>query len=240
MPDAASVEPAPDPVYAEPARATYDEPVRMTYAEPPLSAAAAEPALFGSAVDEPRQRSGLSIWFAAAASLVFGIVIGFASGYRAGQGATVASPAAEALAPTSGSASPGQPFSESTVSDPVRLEPKEVVPSPAPATPPPQKTAPAPTPATPRAAPVAPRQITPPPAVEGKPPTGPGSLQILSRPAGAEVIVDGRSVGLTPLSIEMSPGRHDVRLALPGFNPWQTTVDVKPGSTVRVSGSLEQ
>lgn len=245
VPDTAPVEPATDSVYAEPARAAYDEPapttepVRLTYAEPPpLFASTAEPPLFASAVEEPRRRGGLGLWFAAAASLVLGIVIGFASGYRAGQGSPGAPPAAEAPAPTSGSASPGQPFSESTIPDPVRLEPEEVVPSPsprpAPATPPRQQAAPAPRGGVARPA------VTP--AVEDTPrlPAGPGSLQVLSRPAGAEVIVDGRSVGRTPMSVEMSPGRHEVRLALPGFNPWQTTVDVKPGSPTRVSGSLEQ
>jgi hypothetical protein len=248
------VVPAPDPVYVEPARSAFEpsrtsfdnEPVRMTYAEPPLFGSVAEPALFASAVEEPHRRSGLSIWFAAAASLVLGIVIGFASGYRAGQGSSAALPAAEAPAPTSGSAAPGQPFSESSVSDPVRLEPKEVVPSPsprpAPAPPPLQEAAPAPPPAAPRPARVAPRQDVAPPAVveEKAPLTGPASLQVVSRPAGAEVIVDGKSVGRTPLSMEMSPGAHEVRLSLPGFKGWATTVDVKAGSTARVSGSLEQ
>jgi hypothetical protein len=63
---------------------------------------------------------------------------------------------------------------------------------------------------------------------------------VVSRPSGAEVIVDGPPVGRTPLSIEVSSGAHTVRLSLPGFNPWQTTVNVQPGSPMRVSGSLEQ
>ena len=246
-PEPALVAPEPDPVYVEPARPAYDEPapiadresVRMTYAEPPLYGASSEPALFASAVEEPRRRSGLSIWFAAAVSLVFGIVIGFASGYSAGQSSQAAPPAADAATPTSGSASPGQPFSESTVREPVRVDPQEVVPSPAasptPATPPvarpPAAVAPAARPTT----------TVPPAVVEEKPPlTGPASLQVVSRPAGAEVIVDGKSVGRTPLSMEMSPGAHEIRLSLPGFKGWATTVNVKAGSTTRVSGSLEQ
>jgi hypothetical protein len=229
----------------------------LTYAEAPILSSAEEPPpLFSSTVEDPPRRGGLGLWFTAAASLVLGIVIGFASGYRAGQGSP-APPAAEAAAPTSGSASRGQPFSESTVSNPTRLEEKEIVPSPPPV-PAPSSPAPAPasvgrTPSAPARAPdpglaAAPaprggvaRSTTTPPIKE--PPTraaGPGSLQVLSRPVGAEVFVDGRSVGRTPLSIEADPGRHDVRLALPGFNPWQTTVDVKPGSPTRVSGSLEQ
>jgi hypothetical protein len=253
-PETAPLAPAADPVYVEPARPAYDEPpqivddresVRMTYAEPPLFGASPEPALFASAVEEPRRRSGLSIWFAAAASLVVGIVIGFASGYSAGQGSLDASSAADAPAPTSGSASPGQPFSESTVPEPLRVDPQEVVPTPSanpsPA-PPAGQTLPRQTPSGPTRAPEQPRP-TPTPAVEETPPrapTGPGSLQVLSRPAGAEVIIDGKSVGRTPLSMETSPGAHDVRLSLPGFKGWATTVDVKAGGTTRVSGSLEQ
>ena len=253
-PEPALVAPVPHPVYVEPARPLYDEPapiadqesVRMTYAEPPLYGAS-EPALFASAVEEPRRRSGLSIWFAAAVSLVFGIVIGFASGYSAGQGSQAAPPAADAAAPTSGSASPGKPFSEATVPEPVRVDPQEVVPSPAPS----------PTPATPPVAPAGapdkarptiavppaarPTTTVPPAVVEEKPPlTGPASLQVVSRPAGAEVIVDGKSVGRTPLSMEMSPGAHEIRLSLPGFKEWATNVNVKAGTTTRVSGSLEQ
>ena len=206
----------------------------MAYAEPPL---------FASAIEEPRRRSGLGIWFAAAASLVLGIVIGFASGYRAGQGSPGGAATVESPAPTSGAASPGQPFSESSVADPVRVEPDEIVPAPAaprpvePPAPPVGRTLSGP----PRAPGKARPAVTPPAVVEEKPPlTGPASLQVVSRPAGAEVIVDGKSVGRTPLSMEMSPGPHDVRLSLPGFKGWATTVDVKQGVTTRVSGSLEQ
>ena len=231
------------------ADALHEEPARMAYAEPTI---------FASTIEEPRRSSGLGIWLAAAASLVLGIVIGFASGYRAGQGSSEAAATVENPAPTSGSASPGQPFSESSVAEPVRVEPEEIVPAPPGAPAPRVPPAPAPPvgrtlsgpPAAPdRGAPVAPAPrggvarptVTPPPVVEEKPPlTGPASLQVVSRPAGAEVIVDGKSVGRTPLSMEMTPGSHDVRLSLPGFKGWATTVDVKTGVTTRVSGSLEQ
>ena len=190
----------------------------------------AEPTIFASSIDEPRRSGGLGIWLAAAASLVLGILIGFASGYRASDGSPGVPATVESPAPTSGSASQGQTFTESSVPDPVRLQPEEIVPAPPPASP------------APRPARVAPRQAVPPPAqVEERPQlTGPASLQVLSRPVGAEVIVDGKSVGRTPLSMEMNPGAHEVRLSLPGFKGWATNVDVKPGVTTRVSGSLEQ
>jgi hypothetical protein len=225
------------------ADALHEEP-RMAYAEPTI---------FASTIEEPRRSGGLGLWFAAAASLVLGIVIGFASGYRAGQGspgvaATVENPT------MSGSASQGKPFTESSVPDPVRLEPDEIVPAPGapdpgvPAAPAPRGDAARPTGAvTPPAVgrtlsgpPGAPDKARPTTIEERPQLTGPASLQVLSRPVGAEVIVDGKPVGRTPLSMEMSPGAHEVRLSLPGFKGWATNVDVKPGITTRVSGSLEQ
>jgi hypothetical protein len=64
---------------------------------------------------------------------------------------------------------------------------------------------------------------------------------VVSRPAGAQVIVDGRAMGRTPMTMSgLSAGTHSIRLELPGFKRWETTEDVKPGSTTRVAASLEQ
>ena len=66
-------------------------------------------------------------------------------------------------------------------------------------------------------------------------------MQIVSRPAGAQVILDGRNVGRTPLSLaEVPEGPHAVRLDLTGFKQWSTTVEVMPGQRLRVAASLEQ
>jgi hypothetical protein len=55
------------------------------------------------------------------------------------------------------------------------------------------------------------------------------------------VIVDGRVFGRTPLSIpNVSPGAHSIRLELPGFNRWATSIDINPGARTRVAASLEQ
>jgi hypothetical protein len=68
-----------------------------------------------------------------------------------------------------------------------------------------------------------------------------GSLLVDSRPVGAEVSIDGRSVGVTPVSInDLAPGEHRVVLQIPGFNLWATTAQVKAGSRTRVAASLEQ
>ena len=85
----------------------------------------------------------------------------------------------------------------------------------------------APAPARPAAEPAAPVATT-------------GSLFVDSRPRGARVFVDGRSVGQTPLSLpEMSVGSHQVRIEMAGKQPWTSTAMVRAGAMARVSGSLE-
>lgn len=44
-------------------------------------------------------------------------------------------------------------------------------------------------------------------------------LQVKVDPRGAAVQVDGQFVGTTPLTLELSPGRHDIRVELSGFEP---------------------
>ena len=60
----------------------------------------------------------------------------------------------------------------------------------------------------------------------------PGRLTITSTPTGAEVYVDGRSVGTTPLTgFAAEPGVHQVRLAAEDASA-ERTLRVRPGETV--------
>ena len=69
--------------------------------------------------------------------------------------------------------------------------------------------------------------------------TAPGSLVVDSRPAGARVIIDGREVGRTPLTLEgLTPGVHAIRIDLTGYLPITTTARVEPGARARVAVSL--
>ncbi len=68
-----------------------------------------------------------------------------------------------------------------------------------------------------------------------------GSLQIASRPTGAQVFVDDVRVGVTPMSLaDVSAGSHRVRIELPGFRLWVTAVNVETGARARVGASLER
>ena len=246
----------------QPSREAFHEPVApaITFDEPAAAAMTLdERPLFASSAPAPESasRGGMKIWLAAAASLVLGIAIGFASGYRAGEGAADAAALRDqggAPSETAGAAS-GRTFSESPVGDPVRIEEAPIVPAPDPA-----GSAPATAGSTPGAgsAPTAPdrrgtRPTDTPPVGRVPPetrsnaggpaavPAGPGSIQVLSRPSGAQVTLDGRLIGKTPMLIpEVATGSHTIRLELATFNPWTTTVDVKAGDAVRVAASLEQ
>jgi hypothetical protein len=66
-----------------------------------------------------------------------------------------------------------------------------------------------------------------------------GSIVVVSRPPGADVALDGRVVGQTPMSIpNVTEGMHVLGIELPGFSRWATTVRVEAGEPTRVGASL--
>jgi hypothetical protein len=68
-----------------------------------------------------------------------------------------------------------------------------------------------------------------------------GSIYVDSRPRGARVLIDGRPVGTTPLSVpDVRIGAHVIRLELPEHRPWSASTRVAAGETARVTGSLER
>ena len=66
-----------------------------------------------------------------------------------------------------------------------------------------------------------------------------GSLAITSNPAGASVLVDGKSTGITPLTADnLTAGNHTVAVSLNGYMPLQQMVTVIPGQTLPVTIGL--
>jgi tetratricopeptide (TPR) repeat protein len=51
-------------------------------------------------------------------------------------------------------------------------------------------------------------------------------ITVISRPSGAAVSIDGASVGTTPWTGEIPPGRHRVRIDSKGYAPVVTVVDL--------------
>jgi hypothetical protein len=91
----------------------------------------------------------------------------------------------------------------------------EVTPPPTPAV-----TAPAPTPA-----------LVPSPAAPTPEPVREGSLKVLAVP-WAEVTVDGRVAGMTPLRpLSLAPGSHAILLTHPQYRPYTRKVEIRAGET---------
>ena len=65
----------------------------------------------------------------------------------------------------------------------------------------------------------------------------PGTLVVSTNPAGVPVVIDGQPRGVTPLTVELSPGAHELRLATAG-EPRIIPLRIASGSTVSQSIEL--
>jgi hypothetical protein len=66
-----------------------------------------------------------------------------------------------------------------------------------------------------------------------------GSLVVNSRPSGARVFLNGRSVGRTPLVLRNQPaGSRAVRVDLDGYEPWSSAVQVVADTETRLRAEL--
>jgi hypothetical protein len=80
----------------------------------------------------------------------------------------------------------------------------------------------------------------PPRPVVGNP-NAPGGLFAITRPVGAQVFLDDMLVGTTPLFMSrLLPGSHQVRLELPGFKTYSSTIEVEPNERFRLALQLEE
>jgi hypothetical protein len=69
-------------------------------------------------------------------------------------------------------------------------------------------------------------------------PPAAATLVVDSRPPGAEVYLDGRLQGRTPLALSVNPGRHEVEVRLAGYQPYRATVNPRPGERVQLFAQL--
>jgi hypothetical protein len=183
--------------------------------------------------DAAPQEFGSSRTFIATAALAVGLLTGFAGGYVTSQrGHAGLPPDSNRIAQDGRSVSPPAPEepAQTYTETPVGDAPAEVI-TPAVATAEVVASgAPGVVAAAPRA--TVPRRVAS---------VGTGAIVVFSRPSGADVFLDGRLVGSTPLSLgEVAAGTHGVRIALPEHRAWATSVTVTPGSSHRVAASLER
>lgn len=71
-------------------------------------------------------------------------------------------------------------------------------------------------------------------------PPSQATLSVDSDPRGAEVYLDGRYQGTTPLRVGSQPGRRTLRLELDGYRAWERTLSLSPGETMRIDADLER
>ena len=68
----------------------------------------------------------------------------------------------------------------------------------------------------------------------------PGSLRLTAEPTGAQVLVNGKNVGLAPTHLDtLQEGRYHVAFSLAGFKVLERDIEVKSGQQSEVKGILE-
>jgi serine/threonine protein kinase len=68
----------------------------------------------------------------------------------------------------------------------------------------------------------------------------PGSLHVTSSPSGAQVFVDDNLISTTPFMLSnVAAGVRYLRIELPGYKAWATSVQIEPSARARVSANLE-
>jgi hypothetical protein len=66
-----------------------------------------------------------------------------------------------------------------------------------------------------------------------------GSISVASEPAGAQVLIDGEPVGMTPFQSELTAGAHVVRVELDGYTRWSAGIQVITAKTLSVVANLQ-
>jgi len=66
-----------------------------------------------------------------------------------------------------------------------------------------------------------------------------GTLTVISEPAGATILVDNKSIGITPLTAnDIADGDHQVTIRMDGYQDYSTSIQVTSGTTRTVSATL--
>ncbi|MFW6128878.1 MAG: protein kinase domain-containing protein [Candidatus Aminicenantaceae bacterium] len=68
-----------------------------------------------------------------------------------------------------------------------------------------------------------------------------GSVEISSNPRGAELFIDNKRIGKTPVKSNVDPGKHKIRIrGAPGFNEKTDTIEIEAGKTFSKHYTLKE
>jgi hypothetical protein len=70
--------------------------------------------------------------------------------------------------------------------------------------------------------------------------TQPAIVIVKSTPPGADINVDGKFMGNTPSTIQLTPGDHVVEVEKEGLKPWQRGVTVSAGGNITIDATLDK
>jgi len=74
--------------------------------------------------------------------------------------------------------------------------------------------------------------------VESGPPIQPANIIVKSTPPGCDINVDGKFMGSTPSTIQLTPGDHQVSIEKEQMTPWQRTMTVTAGGSSSIDATL--
>lgn len=78
------------------------------------------------------------------------------------------------------------------------------------------------------------------PVAPPKPVITTGTLIVRSNVNGDTVLVNGKPYGPTKLELELTPGAYVIEVAKPNYKSWESTVDIRRGSTQTLMARLEE
>ena len=70
--------------------------------------------------------------------------------------------------------------------------------------------------------------------------TAMSAVVIKSTPDGAEITIDGKLVGTTPSTVQLTPGEHTISIDKSGFKQWQRTITVTAGGAINLEATLDK
>ena len=70
--------------------------------------------------------------------------------------------------------------------------------------------------------------------------TSMSAVVIKSTPDGAEITIDGKFVGTTPSTVQLTPGEHTISIDKSGFKQWQRTITLTAGGAINLEATLDK